>query len=82
MRATRADLEEPILDEDALFYEFIIDPLGRDSGYSFKAPLAAKYDDGKTVLYQGKFSSHDLVCYLLTTISGIFFSFFNIYIFY
>ncbi len=65
MRSARADLEDPVVDEDALFYEFVFDPIGRDSGYSFKAPVSAKYDDGRTILYQGKFSTHELVYFLV-----------------
>ncbi len=65
LRLARPELEEPQIDDEALFYEFFIDPPGRDSGFSFKAPVTAKYDDGKTILYQGKFSSHKLVSLLL-----------------
>ncbi len=71
LTATRKDLEQPEIDDDALFYELFIDPAGRDSGYSFKAAVTAKYDDGNTVLYQGRFSSHDLVCNLLCNIVGL-----------
>ncbi len=62
LRAQRPEIEQAEIDDEALFYEFSIDPPGRDSGFSFKAAVTAKYDDGETVLYQGKFSSHELVC--------------------